>query len=195
MSFVSPGQLDNELARQIFKICGRTADTFARSGRIPAIARDAFFSKQVAEEFTRLGLKIPKHIAIKAGISTAKAAQTTATTGAGAITSAVAKASAGQTFRSTLRVGAPVAALFFVAEGALNARRFSKGQITGDEFRRRTVESAATNGGGLVGSAGGAAIGTMILPGVGTVLGALIGGFVGSFGSGKITRNFTRKRN
>jgi len=193
MSFVSPGQLENELARQIFRICGRTADTFARSGRIPASARDAFFSKQVVEEFTRLGLKIPRHIATKAGISTVKAAQSTVTTSAGAITSAVGKATAGQTFRSTLRGGAPVAALFFVAEGALNARRFSKGQITGDEFRRRTVESAVTNGGGLVGSAGGAAIGTMIFPGVGTLVGAIVGGFTGAAGSGKLTRYFMRK--
>ena len=56
----------------------------------------------------------------------------------------------------------------------------ARGEITQDEGDIKKTSAVTGAAGGLGGVLGGAALGTMIMPGVGTVIGAGIGGFAGS---------------
>ncbi|MFT3838188.1 MAG: hypothetical protein QM723_14495 [Myxococcaceae bacterium] len=91
--------------------------------------------------------------------------------------------------RATLRAGAPVVGLAFAAEGVLTAWKFNKGEIDGTEAIRRTKSSAVTNAGGLGAAAVGAAVGTMIFPGTGTMVGSVLGGMIG----GKLASQLFKK--
>lgn len=189
MQMTSIGQMNNDLASQIYRLCGRRADALVAAGKITAKQRDVAWARLVRREFAGAKLRLPKAVAAKAG-----------GTGARTTTSAVSTAgrsavgvSARQAARGVFRAGAPIAAAFFLAESAYTAYRYAKGTIDLAEAGRRTAESAGSNGGGLVGAAAGAGIGTAIFPGVGTAVGAIVGGVGGSLGGRKMAEKLVRR--
>lgn len=191
MSLTSPGQSNNELAHQIYKLAGSYADKLVKLGKIAASERDSFFGQTVKGRLEACNLPVPKHILAKAGNEVAKASTTVSAQTANAVATTTARVGAAQTAGQVFRSGAPIAAAIFLAQGVWNIGQCLDGQITTSELGKRTAESAATSAGGLAGAAAGAAIGSLI-PVVGTLIGGLIGGFGGSAGLRKLTRMFTR---
>jgi hypothetical protein len=187
VNMTSVGQINNELARQIYQHAGRTADALVRAGKIAASDRNATWARLAAEKLARYKLQVPKAVAAQAGPRTIQNAVVSTPSVAGA----VAKATAGQTATAVLRGGAPVAAAIFLLETGYAGYKYLNDEIDGGEFGRRAAESAATNCGGLGGAAVGAAIGSVV-PGVGTLIGAVIGGVAGSAGASKLVRFVSR---
>ena len=76
-------------------------------------------------------------------------------------------------------------AFVYTAQTGLNYRRLKKGQIDKKEFwHRMRLNSVTTVGSLAVGSGGAAAgfaLGTVLLPGVGSIVGAVVGGIAGGF--------------
>lgn len=68
-----------------------------------------------------------------------------------------------------------------------------RGKITPKEYGKKLVTNGASIGGGCIGSWSGAAIGTMIFPGVGTAVGAFIGGVTGGIGTSSLMAKLFRK--
>lgn len=192
MIMSSVGQINNETARMVYKLAGRTADGLVKVGKIAAADRDATWAKLVAKQFARLNLEAPKAVATQAGIETARTGTATVAQAAGSTVTSAANATVSQATKGMLRGAVPVAVACFALEGAHTAYKYAKGEIDMAEVKRRTAESAATNTGGLGGAAAGAAIGTAIFPGPGTVIGGIVGGFGGAIASNKLVRNFTR---
>lgn len=190
MIMTSVGQMNNELARQVYQQAGRTADALMKVGKIAAADRNATWAKLVAKDFARYNLQVPKAVAAQAGAGVARTGAASASAGSGAITAA--NASASQAAAGVLRGGAPIAAAMFLAETGYIAYKYANGEIDLSEAKRRTAESGASNAGGLGGAVAGAAIGSAILPGIGTVAGGIIGGFGGAAGSSRLIRAFTR---
>jgi phage tail tape-measure protein len=81
--------------------------------------------------------------------------------------------------RATLRAGAPVAGIAFGVESLLTAAKFHQGKIDADEAIRQTKSAMATNVAGLGMAAVGAAVGTVVFPGTGTMVGSIVGGMLG----------------
>lgn len=106
------------------------------------------------------------------------AVQVTAT----AAGSVMARQSAAEVAKGTLKSAGPIAAAFVVAESSYAFLQCAQGKISKEEAIERTVESAASGAAGLGGSALGAIIGTAIFPGLGTAVGAFIGGALGGVG-------------
>jgi hypothetical protein len=75
------------------------------------------------------------------------------------------------------------AGIVYTAETGVNYKKLKRGQISKDEFWKRTKVRAAGTFGGIAGGTGGTVagftMGTMIFPGVGSVVGAVMGGFAG----------------
>lgn len=61
------------------------------------------------------------------------------------------------------------------------------GRISGKQLFKNLANTASTVGGGTAGWLGGAAVGSAILPGVGTVVGGLIGSIAAGAGAGKLS--------
>ncbi|MBF4989350.1 hypothetical protein [Methylophilus sp. 14] len=192
MIMTSAGQMNNELAKQVYRQASRTADALVRAGKIAATDRNNTWAKIIVSDFTRYNLQVPQAVAAKAGIETAKAATYSASTTSGAALAA--RTSVSQT-TSILRGGAPVTAAIFIAETGYTVYKYSKGDIDLSEVKRRTAESAATNAGGLGGAVAGAAIGSAILPGVGTLIGSIIGGLGAAAGASRLAKNLSNKFN
>ncbi len=198
------GQLNADTAKYLYQSAGRAADTLVRMGKIGTADRGVAFAKLASKDLSRYGIKASKEMLIQASKelpvvdamvarSASRAVQvaatTTSTSGAvvksAAVSTAatVARQTAVEAAKSTARGAAPIAAAFFAVEGAYNLVRYARGDISGQEARRRTARSAASNGGGVAGAAAGAAIGSVV-PVVGTAVGALVGGIVGGTLSG-----------
>lgn len=192
MVMTSVGQMNNELAKQVYRQASRTADALVRAGKIAATDRNTTWAKIIVSDFTRYNLQVPQAVAAKAGIETAKAATCSVSTTSGAVIAA--RTSVSQT-TSILRGGAPVTAAIFIAETSYTIYKYSKGDIDLSEVKRRTVESGATNVGGLSGALAGAAIGSAILPGVGTMVGSIIGGLGAAAGAGRLAKTLIDKFN
>jgi hypothetical protein len=190
MMMTSIGQMNNELARQVYLQAGRTADALVKIGKIAAVDRNATWAKLVAKNLARYNLQVSKAIAAQAGAGTARVSAVSASAGSGAATAVTTTAS--QAAAGVLRGGVPIAAVMFLAETGYTAYKCANGEIDLAEAKRRTTESGATNAGGLGGAVAGAAIGSAIFPGVGTLLGGLIGGFGGAAGASHLIRYFTR---
>lgn len=62
-----------------------------------------------------------------------------------------------------------------------------RGRISGKQLFKNLTNTASTVGGGTAGWLGGAPIGSAILPGVGTVVGGLIGSVAAGAGAGKLS--------
>jgi hypothetical protein len=179
--------MNNELARTLYTQAGRTADALSKVGKIAATDRNVVWAKLVAKDFARHKLQVPKAVLEQAGPTAARSS-----TSAGAGAAATASATAGQAAAGVLRGGAPIAVLLFLAEAAYIAYRYNNGEIDLAEAGRRTMESAATNGGGLGGAVAGAAVGTAICPGIGTAIGTIVGGLSGAATCSRSIRLFTR---
>eukprot|EP00349_Pseudokeronopsis_sp_Brazil_P012232 CAMPEP_0202980126 /NCGR_PEP_ID=MMETSP1396-20130829/86112_1 /ASSEMBLY_ACC=CAM_ASM_000872 /TAXON_ID= /ORGANISM="Pseudokeronopsis sp., Strain Brazil" /LENGTH=186 /DNA_ID=CAMNT_0049719909 /DNA_START=16 /DNA_END=576 /DNA_ORIENTATION=+ len=86
------------------------------------------------------------------------------------------------------------AGLFYTAQTGLNYRRLKKGDITKKEFWRRmklnSVVAVSSLAVGTGGAAAGFAIGSMILPGLGSIIGAVIGGVAGGIAGERISTKF-----
>jgi len=80
--------------------------------------------------------------------------------------------------------------LCYIAECGLNYRRFTQGKISPAEFYTTTALLSLTTLQGLLGGAGGTAVGfalgTMLLPGIGGIVGSVVGGLAGGFVGDKL---------
>ncbi len=81
-------------------------------------------------------------------------------------------------------ITAGVTALVLSAPDVINIFR---GRISGKQMFKNAANTVATVGGGTAGWLGGATVGTAILPGIGTAVGALAGSIIVGSGSGKLT--------
>lgn len=89
-----------------------------------------------------------------------------------------------------LRSNAITAAVSFVILSVPDAADAFRGKISGKQLLKNMAETGGGIAGGIGGWYGGAAIGTMILPGVGTVIGGIIfsvaGGLIAQFATSKV---------
>jgi hypothetical protein len=83
-----------------------------------------------------------------------------------------------------------VLAFVYIAESGLNYRRYLDGAISPSQFWSQTSLLSLTTLEGLIGGAGGLALGfalgTLLLPGVGGLIGSVVGGLAGGFAGDKI---------
>lgn len=90
-----------------------------------------------------------------------------------------------------------LAGIIYIAETGINYRKYKKGLIDKKEFKRRAFMGAIGKVSALMGTTIGAstgfAIGTMIMPGVGSVIGVVVGGVAGSLTLRAITLKTIRK--
>jgi hypothetical protein len=73
----------------------------------------------------------------------------------------------------------------------LNIGRWMNGEITGQRCLKSIIDCATALAGSTGGAVGGAAMGTLILPGPGTVIGGLIGGLLGGTAAGFLSKWLT----
>lgn len=95
---------------------------------------------------------------------------------------ALGKALGKESLRKVAGSNAGTAIAFGVAEVGMDAVRLARGQISGEEFGRKTAETAGGAAGGYGGMVGGAALGTLLCPGIGTAIGGFLGALLGGFG-------------
>ena len=88
-------------------------------------------------------------------------------------------------------------AFVYTAKAGLNYRRYRKGQIDKEEFWHRiklnSVTSVSSVAVGSGGAAAGFALGTFLMPGVGSVIGAVVGGMAGGFVGEKLSAKVYKK--
>lgn len=84
-----------------------------------------------------------------------------------------------------LRGNAITAGVTFVVLSSFDVANIFRGRISGKQLFKNTTGTAATVGGGTGGWLAGAAVGSAILPGAGTVIGGIAGSFVGGTIAGK----------
>jgi hypothetical protein len=102
------------------------------------------------------------------------AATATATHLAGKVASPLAK--------RLLRSSGPAAAAIGVVETAKHAIDWGTGEIDGEEFAEKTVQTAATTAGGWGGAQAGAMLGGAVGGPPGAIVGAVVGGIFAAFG-------------
>lgn len=88
-----------------------------------------------------------------------------------------------------LRGNAITAGVTFLVMSSFDIANIFRGRISGKQLFKNLTNTAATIGGGTAGWVGGAAIGQAIIPipGVGAVIGGLVGSFVAGGAAGKVT--------
>ena len=99
--------------------------------------------------------------------------------GATPIYGAAAAKCAAKLFSSNVVVGTITLVLFTIP----NVVEAFRGRISVKQLIKDTATTVGGIGGGLAGAAGGATVGSMILPGPGTVIGGVIGGIGGALGA------------
>jgi hypothetical protein len=86
-----------------------------------------------------------------------------------------------------------VIAFAYIADSGLNYRRYLSGRISASQFWTQTSLLSLTTLEGLAGGAGGVALGfalgTLILPGVGSLIGSVVGGLAGGYAWDKLMLN------
>ena len=123
--------------------------------------------------------------------STSIAVATATASASGASTATV--LSAGGAVAAPGPIGLLVSGVFFSAQTGLDYRRFKKGVITKQEFKRRTKRGAFATGGSMVGTTGGMVggffAGQLLIPirVVGGIIGTVVGGFAGGFTGAKVS--------
>jgi hypothetical protein len=84
-----------------------------------------------------------------------------------------------------------LAGVLYIAECGINLRKYKRGEITKEEFKRRAFYGAIGKVSGIIGTSIGAAagfmVGSMIMPGVGTITGTIVGGIAGGVTVSAIT--------
>lgn len=88
--------------------------------------------------------------------------------------------------KSALKSGGPAAAAVGGVEMAKDLVLWGAGEIDDDEMGKRAVRTTATTAAGWACAEAGAAIGTFVCPGVGTLVGGVLGGFAGAMGVGAL---------
>ncbi|MDO4775460.1 MAG: hypothetical protein Q4A10_06570 [Aerococcaceae bacterium] len=88
-----------------------------------------------------------------------------------------------------LRGNAITAGVTFVVLSTFDVANIFRGRISGKQLFKNLTNTAATVGGGTGGWIAGAAAGSTILPGVGTVIGGLAGSMLAGAAAGKVTNS------
>ncbi|MBR6223828.1 MAG: hypothetical protein IKQ71_10385 [Lachnospiraceae bacterium] len=86
-----------------------------------------------------------------------------------------------------LRGNVITAGVTVVVLSSFDVANIFRGRISGKQLFKNLANTASTVGGGTAGWLGGAAVGSAILPGVGTVVGGLIGSIAAGAGAGKLS--------
>lgn len=86
-----------------------------------------------------------------------------------------------------LRGNAITAGITFVVLSSFDVANIFRGRISGKQLFKNMAGTAATVGGGTGGWIAGAAMGSTILPGVGTIIGGIAGSLVGGAAAGQAT--------
>ncbi|SES99041.1 hypothetical protein SAMN04487771_100311 [[Clostridium] aminophilum] len=86
-----------------------------------------------------------------------------------------------------LRGNVITASVTVVVLSSFDVVNIFQGRISGKQLFKNLTNTASTVGGGTAGWLGGAAVGSAILPGVGTIVGGLIGSMVVGAGAGKLS--------
>jgi hypothetical protein len=73
------------------------------------------------------------------------------------------------------------------------AAQLAAGSIDGAQYARKVGGSASSAAGGFAGMKAGAALGTLICPGPGTIVGGVVGGVLGGIGAGQLFRRLVRR--
>lgn len=113
---------------------------------------------------------------------------------AGEIAKEAAKLTVKEAARSALRTNGVTAAAALLVDQACDTVAVARGAIDGREYLVRSGANVAGAGGSLAGASSGAAIGTALLPGPGTALGALLGGCLGAWGARASVRGLFGRR-
>jgi len=90
--------------------------------------------------------------------------------------------------KSAAKSNALTAACFGAAEIAYDGVQLARGEMDGGEFMAKSTGTVAAAAGGYGGAVWGAALGTLLFPGVGTAVFAFAGSFLGSIGAAKAGR-------
>ena len=81
--------------------------------------------------------------------------------------------------------------IIYIAETTYNYRELSRGNITNEEFKKRQIIGAVAKVSSILGtSIGGACgflVGSAIMPGIGSIIGVVLGGITASFALRAIT--------
>ena len=88
---------------------------------------------------------------------------------------------ASQSAKSALKFGALVDGTVVVATIGYAGYKYSQGKIDGREFKRVTIRRSSAAVGSVGMSAAGSFVGTLLFPGVGTVIGGIAGGIAGDY--------------
>ena len=88
--------------------------------------------------------------------------------------------------KSAFVVSAFFEGALFAGTAATSAYQYHKGEIPGEIARRRLVKRGSSAAGSISMTTAGAAVGTMLLPGVGTFIGGFVGGFLGEWGGARV---------
>jgi len=108
-----------------------------------------------------------------AGQTAGAAARSAATTGVAQVVRSSATATLGKSAGAFVRGSAPVAVAGAIVEMGIDA---CKGELTSEKAVKTTARAAC----GWAGAEGGAALGTLVCPGVGTLIGGVVGGILGA---------------
>ena len=89
------------------------------------------------------------------------------------------------------RTNAVTSAAMFVATSIPDTIKLCRGKMSGADYAENLASNAAGIAGGWGGASACAAIGTLICPGPGTIIGGLIGGIGGGIGASSASRKIT----
>lgn len=90
------------------------------------------------------------------------------------------------------KANAPMAAGMLAADFVKDTYHLARGNITREEYGKRSAENAGRASGAIAGLQAGAAIGSVV-PVVGTVVGGVVGSIAGSMAGDVLIKNITRK--
>lgn len=106
----------------------------------------------------------------------------TVTEVATSVGTAVAKRTASEVAKSTIKGVGPIAAAFVIIESGHAVIQCKRGKISKEDATERVVCSAAGGVASVGGAALGAVIGTAVFPVIGTAIGGFIGSVLGGLG-------------
>jgi hypothetical protein len=178
---VRGGQVARALATDIGRA---TRSAAALSGGVE-VAAGVFFGVQAVRGGACIK-DVARGVAVNgAAAAGTSAVKTTAALGLRQGLHAVAERTAREGLKRVLKSNGATTVVFAVVEQGADTIRLASGKITKSEYAERTGGNVVSTGGALAG----AALGTVLLPGVGTFLGGLVGGVLGQIGGAKAARH------